>query len=208
MTSRSSSSIIRHGPCGTHVAPPHSHKTQVSTSTRKVHPPPNPKTRHGIHLTHELEGSLVFDAEHPFSFLHTYPLESRILEFAKEPRISPCGSILWAFQLTHDTTSRTSRVLNFWTPEGSTLTCSDVPNTGARIGGSRALHSPNGPSKQVSGVTCRKEDITHGPYSGWHVSCLNGHIGSTKPMNLGDTWHVQHGSMSPKVTSLCHVISN
>jgi len=102
----------------------------------KVHPSSNPTTRHGIHLTHEIEGISTFGTERPFSFLHSYPLESRIPEFLKDPEIYPLGSKLRAFQLTHDTATQTYRVSKFWTLEGSTLTCGDIPNEGERIGGS------------------------------------------------------------------------
>jgi hypothetical protein len=68
MASKSSLGIIRHGPCGAHVAPPHSYHPQVTTSTWKVHPPSNPTTGLDPHLTHRIEGNSTFDVSVPFPF--------------------------------------------------------------------------------------------------------------------------------------------
>jgi hypothetical protein len=37
------------------------------------------------------------------------------------------------------------------------------------------------------------------------VSCFNSHKGSVNRPNLGDTWHLGCGSMSPGMTSVSHV---
>jgi hypothetical protein len=134
------------------MAPPHSYHPQVPTSTGKVHPPFNPTTRLDIYLTHGIEGNSTFDAStlniHFYFCMHG--LWS--LEFPKEPRISPRGSDLQAFQFTHDTASQTFEVPKFKTPKGTTLTHGDMLNAEVRTGEFRALHSPSGPSKKVPRV--------------------------------------------------------
>jgi hypothetical protein len=135
------------------MGPSHSYHLQVPTSTGKVHPPSNPMVGLDPHLTHKLEEFDVrrFDTEHPFSFLHACPPESQIPELPKEPKISPRGSSLRAFQLTLDTASQTSRVPKSQTPEGSTLTRGDILDMEARTGGSRILLPPNGPKGKCQG---------------------------------------------------------
>jgi len=65
----------------------------------------------------------------------------------------------------------------------------------------------NRPSEYVPGrgVTCDKAEMIHGHINGWHVSCSNVYIQSTKRKNQGEMWHVERRPTSPWVTSACHV---
>jgi hypothetical protein len=169
----------------------------------KVYPPSNPMAGLNPHLTHRLEENLTFDASvlnAPFSYC-THVLRSpEFLDF-RRPGISPRGSGLRAFQLTHDAASQTPgvRIPDF--PKSRNLSMWWCARCRGKYGGSQILLLPIGPNRWVPEVTRDKEEMTRGPYSGWHVSCVNGHIGSVKCMNPGDKWHIKHGSTSPWMMS-------
>ena len=207
MASQIYSRIIRHGP--------HGSTSFISSQSSYIHGggsstfQSNDETQSSSNAWARGKfGIQCFSVEHPFSFMHAYPLDYWIHEIPKDPRISPRGSDLRAFRLILDVAPQTFGVPKSRTPEESTLTHGDILDAKARTGGPQAFQPPNGRSKQVPGVTRDKEEMTRGPYSEWYMSCFNGHTGSFKCMNLGDMLHVKRGSMLPRVTSTFHITPN
>jgi hypothetical protein len=107
------------------------------------------------------------------------------------------ASVFSPFSLSKITTPQSLEVLNSQTPEGSTITrwCIKYRGKDRWVPSTQPAIRPS--EYVLGGMTCSKGKDDMWPHQ-W-VTCVNsnGHIGSKKIMNQGDTWHVECGYTSP-----------